>query len=257
MAIVLNENKWAKEMIDNRTLGKKPSETLRRVARYYFDEGLDKRKTRQKLESFLVGCDQSISIPKWADSIEFALSCAKKREAISIDRIVITEPEMERIGELGGAMVQRLAFTLLCLAKYWDAATKRDVHWVNSKDSDIMRMANINTSIKRQSAMYNDLYTASLIRFSKRVDNTNVQVQYVCDGKTAVEVTDLRNLGYQYGMYREPNKYLKCENCGIVVKQTSPNVGRPQKYCRECAVLLDLRQRVESVMRQRNNVRRK
>ena len=35
MSIVLKENDWAEKMIQSKSLGKKPSETLRRVARYY------------------------------------------------------------------------------------------------------------------------------------------------------------------------------------------------------------------------------
>ena len=44
MSIVLKENDWAEKMIQSKSLGKKPSETLRRVARYYIDSGMRKRK---------------------------------------------------------------------------------------------------------------------------------------------------------------------------------------------------------------------
>ena len=247
----MNENQWAKEMIDAKSLGKKPSETLRRIARYYRDLGYDKRKTRRALEDFLVACDNTISIPKWADSIEFALSYSSKRPAINIDSIIVTRQELDIIDSLDGVMLQRLAFTILCVAKYWDAATGNTTHWVNSKDSDIMRMANINTSIKRQSAMYHTLYNAGLIRFSRKVDNTNVQVCFIADGAPAVEVKDFRNLGYQYARQKDPGKYLVCDGCGIVVKRCNNATGRPQKYCRDCAAEIALRNRVESVMRHR------
>ena len=35
MTVVLKENDWAHDMIERNELGNKPSETLRRVARYY------------------------------------------------------------------------------------------------------------------------------------------------------------------------------------------------------------------------------
>ena len=242
-------------MIESKSLGKKPSETLRRVARYYRDQGYDKRKTRRALEGFLLACDSTISIPKWADSIEFALSYSGKRSAVNIDKIVITEPELRVVDGLDSVMLRRLAFTILCVAKYWDAATGNTTHWVNSKDSDIMHMANINTSIKRQSAMYHTLYNAGLVRFSRKVDNTNVQVCFMADGDPAIEITDFRNLGYQYARLKEPNKYLVCAGCGIVVKRPDGRAGNSQKYCKDCAAEIALRNRVESVMRYREQKR--
>ena len=44
MSIVLKENDWAEKMIQSKSLGKKPSETLRRIARYYIDNGYEKKK---------------------------------------------------------------------------------------------------------------------------------------------------------------------------------------------------------------------
>lgn len=251
MGIVLNETRWTEEMIANHTLGKKPSETLRRVARYYYDLGNGKRRVRKLLENFLITCDPCVSLPLWARSIETALTNAKKREAIDIEQIIITEPEMKTIDSIHSVMARRLAFTLLCLAKYWDIANDNQTHWVNSKDSDIMRMANINTSIRRQGAIYHDLGDAGLLRFSHKVDNTNIQVNYIQDGPTVLVVDELRNLGFQYAMYHNPTEYVKCANCGLVVKRDKTTTGRPQQYCKECAASIRLKQNVESVMRKR------
>lgn len=251
MAVVLDENRWAEEMIANHVLGRKPSETLRRVARYYYDKGHKKSATRKLLESFLLNCDPTISLPKWSESIDSALSFAKKHSAIKIDCLIVTDQELDIIRGVQGTMAKRLAFTLLCLAKYWDIVTNSESHWVNCKDSDIMRMANINTSIRRQSLMYHDLEANGLIGFSKLVDNTNVRVNFITDGQPAVIITELRNLGFQYEMYYKPEAYLKCANCGLVVKRNETDLRCSQKYCRSCAASVKLRQSVESVMRKR------
>ena len=201
MTIVLNEREWAEEMITSRSLGKKPFETMCRVARYYLDNGMQKREVRRILDTFLLQCDPSASLPKWSGVLDAALARAMKYQSIHIDSIDITRPEMERINTITGKQARRLAFTLLCLAKYWDIVTGKSDGWVNSKDSDIMRMANINTSIKRQSLMYHNLNEAGMIQFSKRVDNTNVRVCFMEPGEIVLRITDFRNLGYQYMMY--------------------------------------------------------
>ena len=251
MTIVLNEHEWAEEMITSRSLGKKPFETMCRVARYYLDNGIPKKEVRRMMDSFLLQCDPTASLPKWSDSLDKALARAMKYDAINIDGITVTKPEMNRIRRCGGKQMQRLAFTLLCLAKYWNAVTGKTDGWVNCKDSDIMRMANVNTSIKRQSLMYYNLNAAGMIQFSRKVDNTNVRVCFIEDGETAIHITDFRNLGYQYLKYLgEP--FFVCQNCGVTEKCKNHETGRPQKYCPECAVQVAAQQMVNSVMRRRS-----
>ena len=251
MTIVLNEHEWAEEMITSRSLGKKPYETLCRVARYYLDNGIPKKEVRRMLDTFLIQCDPTASLPRWANSLDAALAHALKYEAIEMDGVDITKPEMERIDALQGKQTRRLAFTLLCLAKYWNAVSKKTDGWVNSKDSEIMRMANINTSIKRQSLMFHSLNECGMIQFSRRVDNTNVRVCFIEDGEVVLHISDFRNLGYQYLKYHGGD-YMTCANCGVVTKPDKvSDRGREQKYCRECAAQIKLRKSIESVYRLR------
>ena len=249
MTIVLNEHDWARECIETRTLGKKPFETLCRVAKYYLDKDYGKKEARKATEQFLLQCEPTASLPKWADTLELALNRALKYDAIQIDGIEITAPEMAKIDALEGKQIRRLAFTLLCLAKYWNLVNPNCDSWVNNKDSEIMRMANINTSIKRQSLMYYNLNELGMVQFSRRVDNTNVKVCFIEDGKAVMTITDFRNLGYQYLKYHgEP--YFECANCGLVIKQNT-SAGRKLKYCPECAIEIKMQQNINSVMRQR------
>lgn len=248
--IVLNENEWAQDAIESRSLGKQPFETLYRVARYYLDSGYTRKEVRKMLDEFVLQCDNTASIPKWSAVIDFALGRAVKHPALCEDSIDITAPEMEIIQNIKGRQLQRLAFTLLCLAKYWDLVNPVKDHWVNTKDNEIMRMADINTSIKRQSAMYAQLHEMGLVAFSKKVDNTNVRVCFIRPGDTALSITDFRNLGYQYLRYcGEP--YITCDNCGLTVRLNDPAHGRKQRYCKACAAEIATQQRVNSVMRQR------
>lgn len=250
MTIVLNEREWAEDMITSRSLGKKPLETMCRVARYYLDNGFSKKEVRKMMDSFLLQCDPTASLPKWQGHLDKALQSALKYSSVNLDGITITKPEMARIEKCGGKQVQRLAFTLLCLAKYWDAVSEKNGGWVNSNDSDIMRMANINTSIKRQSLMYHNLNLSGMIQFSRKVDNTNVRVCFMEDGEQAMYVTDFRNLGYQYLKFHgEP--FFICQNCGITERINDPVKGRKRKYCKECAAQVATQQIAESVMRRR------
>lgn len=251
MNIVLNEEEWVKEMIRTRSLGKKPFDTLRRVARYYLDNNYPRQSVRKMLDSFIMQCDPAASLPKWSNIADGALDKAIKTPALRIEYIPITGPELNRINSLNGKQVKRLAFTLLCLSKYWDVVNNTSGHWVNNKDSEIMHMANINTSIKRQSIMYRILNENGLVQFSKKVNNTNVRVCFVEDGDEVLQIRDYRNLGYQY-MRSCGEPFFECQNCGITTKYNHPTHGHKQIYCKDCAVEVAIRQRVNSVMKIRN-----
>lgn len=251
MGIVLNEYEWAEKMIDSHDLGKKPTETLSRVAKYYLENKYSKREVRKMLDTFLVQCDPNASLVHWSETLDRVTRNAGKFALIKLDGVGITEGELKRIECITGKQLKRLAFTLLCVSKYWDAVSGSNNHWVNSSDKEIMQMANINTSIKRQSMMFAELRNAGMIRFSKKIDNLNVQVAFSdINGDVVWNIQDFRNLGYQYLKYYGA-PYFECSNCGITTKIQKPSKGRRQKYCPGCAVELHTKQKVDSVMRRR------
>ena len=250
MSIVLNEKYAAEAILSGRALGRKPSEALARVAKYYLWEGYSKEETRRRLEAFLLQCDPGASTVLWSDQLDNAIRYATKYPMVQIDSIPITKKELETIRKIGKAQTERLAFTLLCTAKYWDAVNPANTHWVNEKDTELVKMSNINTSIRRQSKMYADLRDAGLIRFSVRVDNLNVQVLFTDDeGEPELNVIDFRNLGYQYLRWLG-GTYIECACCGLTVKGVEGK-GRPRQYCDACAARRKLEQSVNSVMRLR------
>ena len=206
------------------------------------------------MRQYMMESEPGIVMVDWDLVIDRIMKNAKKSKLIVLDHIDITKPEMECIEALRGRQLQRLAFTLLCIAKYRNAISDAPNMWVNTPDKDIMKMANINTSIKRQCSMFAALRDAGMIRFSSKVDNTSVEVLFACDGETALEVRDYRNLGYQYLMYHGED-YFVCEECGITEKcVSSQSRGRKKKYCQSCAARIHIRQTVNSVMRRRATV---
>ena len=248
--IILNEYEWAERAIRYKVLGKKPYETLSRVAKYYTYKNYPKREVRRLLDEFLLQCEPTVSLVTWSDTLDNAAKSATKYPLVMIDSIEITVPEMKRIDALPGKPIRRLAFTLLCIAKYMHTVSENTNYWVTTPDNEIMKMANISTSIKRQSSMFGQLKDDGMIRFSKQIDNLSVQVLFTEDGDTAMRVTDFRNLGYQY-MKHHGEPYFECVNCGLTEKIKNPSSGRPPKYCPQCAAEIRTRQNVNSVMRRR------
>jgi len=232
MSIVLNEREYAIEALQRCELDAKPTETLGRIAKYYRAEGYKKSEIHSMLESFMLKCDPTINIVKWQDTISWQVKDTDKFSLIEIDGVPITQKELDICDSLAGKQMRRLMFTLICVAKFCNAVNDKNNGWVNHPDKEIFKMANVVTSIKRQSLMLNDLREAGLIRFSRKVDNININVRCIDSaGEPALLITDYRNLGNQYMRYcGEP--YFECAACGVVIKKT----GKNHKYCCDCAV---------------------
>lgn len=262
MAIVLNEYVWAERAIQNRDLGKKPTETLSRVARYYYENKYSRREIRRLIELFVLQCDPDTSLFYWSDTLDKIARASNKYPLIKIESIPVTRQEIETILTLGSIAAQKLAFTLLCVSKYWDIVSDMNNHWVNSKDKDIFKMANVTAPSQKQDLLFGSVIQAGLIKQSKRIDNLNVQVQFQDPGGECVlEITDFRNLGNQYLKYLgEP--YFECEYCGLTVRFANASRakkscsdekrGPRQRYCAACASEIKTRQSVEAMVRKRS-----
>ena len=248
----MNEYKWAENAIKEKKFIDKPYESLIRIARYYTYNGFNKREVRDYLEKFILSCDNSISMASWDDKLDSIIKYADKRKLHIIDKIDISETEISEIKNLEGRQLQRLAFTLLCVAKYSNMVYEKNECWVNVPDKEIMKMANISTSIKRQSLLYSKLRDLGLIRFSNKIDNLSVQILFADNNKSVIEIKDFRNIGYQYMNYIDGG-YFICASCGITCKENKQS-SKKQKYCPDCAVKIHLQQRVCSVMRGRNKI---
>ena len=125
--IVLNEREVAEAAIATNKLGAKPGETLIRVAKYYAQvEGYKKKEIRRKLEDLLLKNDPRTLLMKWDEALDGIVKASNKTPLIELDGIPITSNELQTIDSLPSKQLARLAFTLLCVAKYWYAVNEKN-----------------------------------------------------------------------------------------------------------------------------------
>lgn len=184
------------------------------------------------LENFMLVSYPNFNPVKWQETIERQVKKAKKYSLIEIDFIPITKNELDTIKAINNKPQERLAFTLLCLAKFGNAVNLQNNDWTNREDKEIFRMANIQVSVEKQSAMVNSLRNKGLIQYSRIVDNLNTNVLFIDnESEVILEIEDFRNLGYEYALHCG-EKFFKCENCGVLVRQNEKN---NKKLCNECS----------------------
>lgn len=201
-------------------------------ARYlYHEQGLKKSGIIKELNNFM-----EVSYPRynpvdWNTSIEKYANKASKYPLCECKGIWITENELETIKEIQNKVLERLAFTLLCLAKFKNYRNQNNNNWVNYSNGEIYNIACINTTAFDKDLKFNQLRELGLIEYAKKVNNLNIKVLYIDDdSEKKLFISDFRKLGYEWRLYKG-EKYIRCADCGILIRRKTNN----QKYCKDCS----------------------
>lgn len=253
MQILLNEKDHVEQLLntsEDNSHGRsglcksaRPAYELRLIARYYAQEyQLTPHKIYLKLIELMENAYDDFSIGAWQN---FLLDCARdasKRPLVHMDFVPVTARELNVLAAQPEKPVRRVAFTMLCLAKYRNQANEKNNDWINYAYRDIFKMANVSATIREQCQMIGLLCDRGLIHMNRIVDNLSLRVLFV-DHDSSIEesgpilkITDFRNLGYLYRMYSGEN-FIRCENCGILMK---PGKNGRKKYCADCAPIVNV-----------------
>lgn len=233
--IVLNEKEYAEQCLKSKTIGDKPFFTLSILAKYYYHcHGYRKKKITDLLISFISECYPRYSCNRadWDAHIEKLATSAGKYTLFEIDGIWITRAELDTIEGIHNKVLERLAFTMLCLAKLGNARNSKNNGWVNYTAKDIYSMARISCSVIDRYEKLSQLNQLSLLEFPKKNDNLSSRVTYVDDDSEKILfIYDFRELGYEYLKYKGEN-FIRCRECDILVRN---NKCGDKKYCSNCA----------------------
>ena len=236
MDIIMNEYTYAKNLLNKQDLkacdlGDKPSSTLNLLARYYREIGKNDDEIKECLSDFLNRClKDKYKESKWIDSIFYQVIKSKKYNLKKVDNVIVTKSEIEIIQSVKGKSRQKVLFTLLVLAKYYNAVSDKNKNWTNLEYKKIFKLANVQLSIQNQALLINDLYNCGFVNVSKNVGKPNIQVNFVDnESDTVLTIARLKDLGKEYLMFCGED-YIRCQKCGTLVK----NYKNTNKYCKTC-----------------------
>lgn len=233
--IVLNEKEYAEECIRNDTITDKPFYVLSTLAKYYYHiHGFRKKKIMALLTEFMEKNYPRYDCKKldWDNSIEKIAANAGKYTLFEIDGVWITEDELNTIANIHNKVLERLAFTMLCLAKLNDLKNPNNNGWVNLDAKSIFTLARISGSVESRYERLGSLYQLSLLELPKKNDNLSCRVTFINnDSGKKIFISDFRELGYEYLKYKGEN-FIRCRECGILVRG---NKAGTKKYCSACS----------------------
>ena len=199
--IILNEREYAENCLQNGIVDTKPFVTLSILAKYYYHEcGYRKKKITTLLLEYLSKHYPRYELNEfsWQTSIEKIAANAGAYQLYQINGVKITKSEMETIANLHNKVLERLMFTMLCLAKLSDLKNPNNNGWVNADAKDIFTYARIGCKSDEREVKIGKLWQMGLLEFSKRNDNLNCRVTFIDnEGDEELFVSDFRELGYE------------------------------------------------------------
>lgn len=232
----MKEKEYVESILNQDEINENVAYKLRLIAKYYYHaQKFSVDQTYQVLVDIMSKKYIGFSISSWQTFLLNLAKQAKKKPMFDIDYIPVTENELITINSLHSKQLQRLAFTILCLAKYRNAINPQNNDWINYKYKDIFKLANIQVSVKQQCYLIHDLKTLGLIRMSKLINNLSINVCYIDkeDSKEILKIHDFKNLGYEYLLYKGEN-FKRCTQCNTPIRKRGK-----RKYCSDCAKEID------------------
>ncbi|WP_427051174.1 hypothetical protein [Paenibacillus sp. TC-CSREp1] len=240
MKMILNERKHAEEALAYGKMDKKPTRTLVCIAKLGLEQGQSIDEVHNVLHQFMSKYYLNYNAVHWDSFFHRVIhqaACyfktrekAGKSRLIEIDDISITYTELLRIKELRSKRLEKLAFVLLVYSKINNRIHESNVYWVNNVWSEIYSDTGMAVSKRDQGLLVHKLIQSGLLKESKRVDSTNVQVLFAQEeDDVAIKLICFDDFILEY--LRWTGERIK--NCTICGKRLIAKSNR-QKYCKEC-----------------------
>lgn len=240
---------YAKEILSNGFTSKFIASELKILSKYYFTHGNDESKVKELLKAFceihLKNFNLAVHFKIINSAVKFGLN--KKNKLIQIDKIEITDKELERINNMDiSHEYKRVLFTLMTLTKLSKAfliiqngeLRSNEFYFGGHKNyRELTKTAKITFNKNKKSNVKNihDLiHILDEKGIVKITGNGNIKLLFMYDiddsENAVITVDDYANIGYFYDYHYGENKVKKCENCGRFIKQKSNRQG----YCETC-----------------------
>lgn len=236
---VFDSLSYAESVINDHNIDEKnANEHMMLLAKYNFNvENMDDTENYHSIVSYMSAHWSTFMEADHQQKIEDFIKNAHKYGFKSIDSIKITRKELDFIASLGNIRLEKIAFVLLCIAKYECYYHDDPKYWICWPLNAISKLARVHVTKDENRKLFRELVLAGAIESNSSGVNLYEHILFVSDGKDDEIVLELseidyKELAYTYLYYKNGfSGYVHCEKCGRLVKQKSNS----QKYCTDCA----------------------
>lgn len=214
-------------------------EMIRMLAKYNCHEKhMSKEENYKAILDYMNKFCKTFTEADYYKIIDSCIESVGKYGFKKIDSIKIMRSELNFIAKLKDLKLERLAFVLLCVAKYDHYYSESSEYWCNRSWHSIFNMARIsNSGPAAQQKALRVLKLAGAIETTRKVGQDSLKILFVAneeENNVVFELTetDFKELGYVYLYYKNGfDGFIPCQSCGRLIKKKKNNT----KYCKECS----------------------
>jgi hypothetical protein len=162
------------------------------------------------------------------------IASAKKYKFRDVEPVKITRSEIDKVAELNDIRKEKIAFTLLAVAKYYNNVSDDNNNRMYISISDLFKMARVSIPCKERATYLHFAYENGML-IEHTLVGTNLKIVSFVDDDSEVVMKlgegDYKELAYTYLNYKTGG-YKACKGCGRLFKMHKSEPGR--LYCKEC-----------------------
>ena len=212
--MIMNEKKEAERIISGETKENKPSVIISLLSKYYIQiKKYSNSETKKLIIENLLNQFPCLNTHEWDEFINKAIKGAKKYPIKDIDKVPVTQKEIDIIKSIPTKRLQKLAFAYLIVGKY--NYLINGTSWVNASFDSVMKMAGIHWTSKSKNGLdLHELLILKLISSSKKIDDIKVKIEFIDpDGEEVLGIRTFKKLGWFWDRYLK-NEVKICIDCG-------------------------------------------
>lgn len=237
---IFNEKEYIESIITSKQVDlSNPVNTIRKLARYnYYVNNYSKSKNYNAIVEYMSENFKDFSEITYQKSIDGCIRDVDKTPFRSIKCVQITKRELDKISNLDDIKKQKLAFVLLCTAKYRDQYNPDNCHKTDISATDLYKMARVVLPRDQRNIYLHFLIQDGLIEQHNNSKTKNKKLLFVSEDSNdkvvlKLKEVDFKELAYAYMFWKNNGEgFTKCQRCGKTIKQSKT---KPRKYCEECA----------------------
>ena len=141
-----------------------PEETIRDLARYnHHILGMKKEDNYDAILAYMSQNCSDFYEEKYFKIIYRNIASAKKYKFRSVDPVVITKSEMDKISSLNDIRKEKIAFVLLAIAKYYNNVSPDNNNRMYISISDLFKLARVSIPSKERAAYLHFAYDEGIL----------------------------------------------------------------------------------------------
>lgn len=212
-----------------------PEDTIRDLARYnHHVLEMKKEDNYDAILNYMTKYCSDFYEEKYFKIIYRNIASAKKYKFRSVNPVVITKSEINKIVSLNDIRKEKIAFVLLAIAKYYNNVSDDNNNRMYISISDLFKLARVAIPCKERAGYLHFAYQEGILVEHTFVGTNLKIVGFVDnDSEPVIELSedDYKELAYAYLNYKNGG-YKHCKGCGKLFKMHKNSPGR--LYCKEC-----------------------